>query len=155
MDIKKFSQIESLPGINPTINPTASQKSGTVSGGPSFADTLGQTLEKSQTGALQGLQKPVGAAGGAQSAQAAEAVKFSNHAIERMMSRGIHFNKEDLGKLGDAVQRAADKGSRDSLILMNDSALIVSVKNKTVVTVMDKNALKENVFTNIDSTIVM
>jgi flagellar operon protein len=82
-------------------------------------------------------------------------VKFSNHAIDRMVNRGIQFTKEDLGRLNEAVDRAAAKGSKDSLILMNDSALIVSVKNKTVVTVMDKNALKENVFTNIDSTIVM
>lgn len=84
-----------------------------------------------------------------------EGIKFSNHAVERMMSRGIKFTNEDLGKLNEAVSKASAKGSKDSLILMNDSALIVSVKNKTVVTVMDKAALKENVFTNIDSTIVM
>ncbi len=85
----------------------------------------------------------------------AEALKFSNHAIERMMSRGISFKPEQLDKLNEAVNRATAKGSKDSLILMDDTALIVSVKNKTVVTVMDKQALKENVFTNIDSTIVM
>ena len=82
-------------------------------------------------------------------------VKFSNHAIERMQTRGISYTPEDLAKLSEAVGRAAAKGSKDSLILMKDSALIVSVKNNTVVTVMDKNALKVNVFTNIDSTIVM
>ena len=82
-------------------------------------------------------------------------VKFSNHAVERMQTRGIAFNKADMDKLNDAVSRAASKGSKDTLVLMNDAALIVSVKNKTVVTVMDKAALKENVFTNIDSTIVM
>lgn len=85
----------------------------------------------------------------------ADGIKFSNHAIERMRTRGISFKPEDMQRLNDAVSRAAAKGSKDSLILMDDSALIVSVKNKTVVTVMDKNALKENVFTNIDSTIVM
>ena len=82
-------------------------------------------------------------------------VKFSNHAIDRMVNRGIQFTKADLTKLNEAVDRAGAKGSRDSLILMNDSALIVSVKNKTVVTVMDRAQLKENVFTNIDSTIVL
>jgi flagellar operon protein len=86
---------------------------------------------------------------------APEGVKFSNHAVERMQTRGISFNKADMDRLNEAVNRAASKGSKDTLVLMNDSALIVSVKNKTVVTVMDKNALKENVFTNIDSTIVM
>lgn len=84
-----------------------------------------------------------------------EGVKFSQHAVDRMMSRGISFNNQDISKLNEAIQRAETKGGKDTLVLMNDAALIVSVKNKTVVTVMDKNALKENVFTNIDSTIVM
>ena len=83
------------------------------------------------------------------------ALKFSNHAIERMQSRGISYSPADMNRLGAAVQKAAAKGSKDTLVLMDNSALIVSVKNNTVVTVMDKNALKENVFTNIDSTIVM
>ncbi|MBC7741666.1 MAG: hypothetical protein H7061_05700 [Bdellovibrionaceae bacterium] len=85
----------------------------------------------------------------------AGALKFSNHAIERMQSRGISYSPQDMTRLGEAVQKAAAKGSKDTLVLMDNSALIVSVKNNTVVTVMDKNALKENVFTNIDSTIVM
>jgi len=88
-------------------------------------------------------------------AAAVDGVKFSQHAVDRMMSRGISFNNQDISKLNEAIQRAETKGGKDTLVLMNDAALIVSVKNKTVVTVMDKNALKENVFTNIDSTIVM
>jgi flagellar operon protein len=68
------------------------------------------------------------------------ALKFSNHAIERMQSRGISYSPEDMTRLGEAVQKAAAKGSKDTLVLMDNSALIVSVKNNTVVTVMDKNA---------------
>ena len=149
MDIKKVLQTENL--ASPEIRRPVADK---AAGGPSFADTLGQVDLKS-------LQAGLGSPATAVRPQPmpgpalAEPVKFSNHAVERMMSRGIQFNKEDLSRLNDAVSRAAAKGSKDSLILMNDSALIVSVKNKTVVTVMDKNALKENVFTNIDSTIVM
>jgi flagellar operon protein len=82
-------------------------------------------------------------------------VRFSNHAAERMMHRGIRFAPEDLEKLNQAVQKAESKGAKDTLVLMNDSALIVSIKNKTVVTVMDRASLKENVFTNIDSTVVI
>jgi len=82
-------------------------------------------------------------------------LKFSNHAVERMMHRGIRFAPEDLERLDQAVQKAESKGAKDTLVLLNDSALIVSVKNKTVVTVMDKAGLKENVFTNIDSTVVI
>ena len=90
-------------------------------------------------------------------AKVAEAgtLKFSNHAIERMQSRGISYDPSRLAKLDEAVKKAAAKGSKDTLVLMDDSAAIVSVKNNTVVTVMDKNNLKENVFTNIDSTIVI
>lgn len=82
-------------------------------------------------------------------------VRFSNHAVERMVHRGIRFAPEDLERLNQAVQKAESKGARDTLVLMRDSALIVSIKNKTVVTVMDKSSLKENVFTNIDSTVVI
>jgi flagellar operon protein len=82
-------------------------------------------------------------------------VKFSNHAVERMQTRGISFTKPDLEKLNTAIDKASAKGSKDTLVLMDQAALIVSVKNKTVVTVMDKAALKENVFTNIDSTVVL
>jgi flagellar operon protein len=97
-----------------------------------------------------GLQKPQ-----MNSAPSMDPVKFSNHAVDRMVSRGIHFNSADVGKITEAVGRADAKGSKSSLILYKDNALIVSVKNKMVVTVMDKTALKENVFTNIDSTIVI
>jgi flagellar operon protein len=84
-----------------------------------------------------------------------ESIRFSNHAIERMQSRGIVFSPECLGKIESAVERAAGKGAKETLILTDDSAMIVSVKNNTVVTVMDRNSLKDNVFTNIDSTVVI
>jgi flagellar operon protein len=132
--------------------------------GPSFTETLkglqNPAVEKAITppaakpSALPSAVAPAAVAAAA-SAVKPENLKFSNHAVERMMARGISFSPQDMERLNGAVARAQAKGSKDSLILMNDSALIVSVKNKTVVTVMDKNALKENVFTNIDSTIVM
>ncbi|MBN8536312.1 MAG: hypothetical protein J0M15_04630 [Deltaproteobacteria bacterium] len=144
MDIKKIGQLD-------TLMPNPVGKNYIPGQGPSFKETLAKTsptetskldLKKS----LQGLQN-LGVVD--------TGIKFSNHAIDRMNSRGISFKQEDLSKLNEAVDRAASKGSKDSLILMNDTALIVSVKNRTVVTVMDKATLKENVFTNIDSTIVM
>lgn len=86
---------------------------------------------------------------------AVQSLKFSNHAIDRMQSRGIHFSPEQLGKIEGAVNKAAAKGSKDTLLLADNAALIVSVKDKTVVTVMDKASLKDNVFTNIDSTVMI
>lgn len=85
----------------------------------------------------------------------AESLKFSAHAVDRMKSRGISFAPDMMKGIESAVSRAAAKGSKDTLVLAGDNALIVSVKNNTVVTVMDKNAMRENVFTNIDSTVVV
>lgn len=82
-------------------------------------------------------------------------LKFSNHAIERMHSRGISIAPEQMARIENAVDKAAQKGSKDTLVLSGDNALIVSVKNKTVVTIMDRAAMKDNVFTNIDSTVVI
>lgn len=138
VDLKKIQTLDQLGSLQPErVKPKLDVGNGS---GPSFQETL------SKIGGVkpQGLTKAL--EGG---------VKFSNHAIERMRTRGISYSPEDINKLGDAISRAAAKGAKDSLILMNDSALIVSVKNNTVVTVMDKNALKENVFTNIDSTVVI
>lgn len=83
------------------------------------------------------------------------ALKFSNHAIERMRTRGISYTAEQMQSLEKAVAKAASKGAKQTLVLTDNSALIVGVKNNTVVTVMDKANLKENVFTNIDSTVVI
>jgi len=82
-------------------------------------------------------------------------LKFSNHAIDRMQARGIHFTPNEMARIENAVAKAQAKGAKNSLLLMDDSALIVSVKDKTVVTVMDKTSLKDNVFTNIDSTVMI
>lgn len=120
-------------------------KPGSNSETESFKDVLSQSLETQTVAPL---------AGGPLSTQAS-GIKFSNHAIERMQTRGINYSPERLQKLDEVVKKAAAKGSKDTLVLMDDSALIVSVKNNTVVTVMDKNNLRENVFTNIDSTVVV
>lgn len=145
-----------IQNLNLPSTPGESTKTQTPVGGDGFKDTFKSTLEK--MGVTPGGLQPNAVMPNANVAKAAldpNGVKFSNHAIERMQSRGIKYSPEDVQKINEAVSKAAAKGSKDSLILMNDSALIVSVKNKTIVTVMDKTALKENVFTNIDSTIVM
>jgi flagellar operon protein len=81
-------------------------------------------------------------------------VGFSRHAQDRMANRGISFSDSDLQRLNGAVDQVQAKGGRDSLVLMDNTALVVSVKNRQVVTVMDQAQLKDNVFTNIDSAII-
>lgn len=81
-------------------------------------------------------------------------VRFSAHAQTRLQSRQIALQPDHLDRLQGAVQRAASKGSRDALVLMDDMAMLVSVANRTVITVVDKDNLKQNVFTNIDSAVI-
>lgn len=82
-------------------------------------------------------------------------VKFSKHAESRLASRNINLSKEQKGKLGMAVAKADQKGIKDSLIMMDNVALVVNVKSRTVVTAMSNSEAKDNVFTNIDGAIFM
>ncbi len=81
-------------------------------------------------------------------------VKFSKHAVDRMNSRGIQFSPHQLERIENAVSQVDAKGGKESLVMIDDTALVVSVKNDTVVTVVDKQQLKNNVFTNIDSAVI-
>ncbi len=82
-------------------------------------------------------------------------VQFSKHAADRMMSRSIKLDNQEIQRLDDAVQKAAAKGAKESLVVMGDNAYVVSVKNNMVITALDGNSMRENVFTNIDSAIIM
>jgi flagellar operon protein len=97
--------------------------------GPSFADVLKET-------------------GGAGELQ------FSRHALARVERRGIQLDASTLGRLSEGVGRAASKGSRDSLVLVDGTAFVVSVSNRTVITAVDSEHMKDNVFTNIDSAVI-
>jgi len=81
-------------------------------------------------------------------------VKFSKHAVDRMNSRGIEFSPKQMQRIEQAVSQVEAKGGKDSLVMIDDTALVVSVKNDTVVTVVDREQLKNNVFTKIDSAVI-
>ncbi len=83
-----------------------------------------------------------------------DGLKFSAHALDRLRTRNISLGSQDMLRLNDAVGRAEDKGSRDSLVLMDNVAYVVSVKNKTVVTAMTDSQMRDSVITNIDSTVM-
>jgi len=82
-------------------------------------------------------------------------VKFSSHAIDRLSSRNIILGNEDINRLNAAVNKAEEKGSRDTLILMNDTAFVVSIKNKTIITAITDDQMQDKVITNIDSTVIV
>ena len=81
-------------------------------------------------------------------------VKFSKHATARMESRGINFSSNQMQRLETALSQVSAKGGKESLVMLDNTALVVSVKNDTVVTVVDQEQLKNNVFTNIDSAVI-
>jgi flagellar operon protein len=81
-------------------------------------------------------------------------VQFSKHALQRVERRGIDLSEPTLQRLGDAVTRAAAKGARESVIFLDGTAFVVSVKNRTVVTAVDAEHMREHVFTNIDSAVI-
>ena len=124
---------EILTGLGNTHSidvPNSLRKINRVGGDMSFLDVLKARLEKES------------------------GIKFSAHAMERLRERGVTLERNALDRLSGAVARAEEKGASDSLILIDNIALIVSVKNQTVVTAMIGDSIKDNVFTNIDSTVL-
>jgi flagellar operon protein len=122
--------IQPGPTVGPVV-PAPQRRADTAAPtGPAFGDLLTQKL------------------------QAAEGVRFSGHAIERIKRRGIDLDDAALARLNGGVERAAAKGSRESLVLLDDTAFVVSVRNRTVVTAVDREHMREQVFTNIDSAVI-
>ncbi len=82
-------------------------------------------------------------------------LKFSAHALQRLESRNIKLTPDDMSRMNSMADKAAAKGSKQSLFMMNDVAMVVSIKNRTVITAVDADSMKENVFTNIDSAAII
>lgn len=116
------------PGLAPVGRPAAAPGTQTP-GAPSFASVLGATTQ-------------------------AQPVKFSSHALQRVERRGIDVSPDTLGRLNDGVDRAAGKGARASVVFVDATAFVVSVPNRTVITAVDRDHMKQQVFTNIDSAVI-
>ncbi len=80
---------------------------------------------------------------------------FSKHAQQRLYSRGLELSDTKLQEIADAVDRAETKGSRETLVLSDDIALVVSVPNRTVVTAFDRDNLRDGIVTSIDSAVIL
>ena len=81
-------------------------------------------------------------------------ITWSAHAQSRLAQRGIELTSEQHTRLETAVDKAVAKGAKDSLVLLDDNALVVSAQNRTVITALGIHQAKENVFTNIDSAVI-
>ncbi len=89
------------------------------------------------------------------SATRPQPVTFSRPAAARLERRAKELDGTQQRRLEEAVDRAQRKGARDSLVLMDDLALVVNVRDRIVVTAMDGASRKEGVFTNIDSVVMI
>ncbi len=118
-----------IPQVPGTGGPQPAQPSAPQKG--SFGQILGQEIQK---------QEPV---------------KFSVHAQQRVQMRNIPLTEQHLNRLSQGVEQVAAKGGRESLVLMDQSAFVVSVPNRTVITAIDQSQIQNNVFTNIDSAIIV
>jgi len=118
------------PGPRPNVSPQAPRpQPGDRSGQPDFATVLRREISTSR-------------------------VQFSNHAEARLRAREIELSPAQRERIERAVEAADRKGARESLILLDDLALVVSIRNRTVITAVDANHRKSNVFTNIDSAVL-
>jgi flagellar operon protein len=129
MTIDDFSSLSATPQPVGPLGPAGPRPPITV--GPQSGPTFGEVLE-----------------------QKGKEVKLSAHAQARLKSRNIPWDATRQERLNSLVEKAAAKGARESLVLMEDVAFIVSVRNRTVITAVDGQNIKENVFTNIDSAVI-
>ncbi|MBI4613013.1 MAG: hypothetical protein HY720_05330 [Planctomycetes bacterium] len=118
--------------LGPTPSGPSARKDARPAGeGPSFESLLRSEVER-------GGAKPL---------------TLSGHAIARLTGRGIHLSERDLSRLTEAVDRAAGKGSRDSLLIYKNVGYVVNIKNRTVTTLLDPARMASGVVTGIDSTV--
>ncbi len=122
-----------LPGKTqrPVVTPSKPNGRPTQATGADFKTALNTVLEKSA------------------------GVQFSAHAKARLHSRGVVLNQDKLDALSRAIDKAEAKGARESLVLSDEAAYVVSVKNRTVITAFDRDNLRDGVFTAIDSAVIL
>ena len=117
------AMIRNLEQLNNQTKPQNGSKPKTAEGA-SFQDLLNQQMDRQ--------------------------LSFSRHAVQRTEQRNIQLTSNDLERLENACDKAEKKGIKEALVVMNDAAFIVNAASRTVITALDKNEMKDNVFTNIE-----
>ena len=142
--------------LNPaTIQPLAPTRPGTTPG-EAGRTTEGRTFEEVLRTKVRSTVSTPGSPteAPADTTAPASTLTWSAHASARLRQRGIEFTPTQHARLDTAVDKAAAKGAKDALVLLDDTAMVVSVKNRTVITALGMHQAKENVFTNIDSAVI-
>jgi len=110
-----------------------------------------QPIQSPQSARIQ--NRPHSGSNFAETLAQVEGLRFSNHAQKRLDDRAISMPEDGIQRLSQAVEKAKARGGKESLILMDDLAFIVNVKDRVVVTTMDAKQRGEGVFTQIDSVV--
>ena len=134
-----YPNVTSLPGQR-SIGDSANVRKPTDGKPGEFDQVFERTLEQVPQSDLNQLKQPL---------------KFSAHASQRLQDRNIKLSQEMMGRVNEALDKAEAKGIEDTLVLTPDAALIVSVKNRTVITALDRSAMTGNVFSNIDGAVIV
>jgi flagellar operon protein len=133
--------------LGPEPTPAKGAEPGRTADGRTFDEVLrGSTPAPDRTDRAGLAAVPTTAPG--------SSIRWSSHAKARLMHRGIEFTPQQHMRLEAAVDKATAKGAKDSLVLLDDTALVVSAQNRTVITALGMHQAKENVFTNIDSAVI-
>lgn len=82
-------------------------------------------------------------------------LRFSKHAASRLQDRNIDLTEGQLKRLAEGTNKAGAKGIRESLVLVDDLAFIVNIKNNMVITAMNQGETENHIFTNIDGAVIM
>jgi len=142
------------PGPAGPAGPAPARAGASAAEGPSFADALKEAAGTGPGGAGEGAASGATAAPGAGKSADGAPLNFSKHALERVQRRGIPLDATTLERLKEGVGRISAKGSRDSLVLVDGTGFVVSVSNRTVITAVGAEHMREHVFTNIDSAVI-
>ncbi len=108
-----------------------------------------------EPGKLESNAKPSFANELSQASGAPKEIRFSKHALARIHSRNLEMTPAKLAELSRAMDKAERKGARETLILTDDAAFVVSPANRTVISAFDRENLREGVFTSIDSAVIL
>ena len=114
--------------VAPAAAPAQAARAGRTAAAPGFDALLGSKL-----------------------ADAPSPVRWSAHAVQRLGQRQLAVTPEMQHRLEGAVDKLAAKGGREAIVMMDKLAVVVSVTNRTVITAVDQDGMKDQVFTNIDS----
>lgn len=123
---------------------------GRAQGIPQLQPTGGQTVDPQNSDFAKELKNQL------EALNQSSGVQFSKHAMERINERNIDLSEDNkLDRLNKAVELAGERGSADALVMIDTTAFLVSVKNNKVITTLSADDMQGNIFTNIDSTVIM